>query len=473
MPTVSSELRHAAQRLLDLARRVFVVLELAAQVRLVGAEVEVAVAGEVEQDRLLLAFLLGALGLVDGHPDGVGRLRGRDDAFRARELQGGVERGELRHRLGLDHALVEQLADQRRHAVVAQAAGVQRGRDERVAERVHLHQRGQPHGVAEVIDVVALGEAGAGGRLHRDDADFLVSAGELVGREGERQAGEVGAAARAADDDVGGVVGLLQLLLGLQADHRLVHEHVVEHAAQRVLGVVPGGGVLDRLADGDAERARRAGILLEHLLAGLRVGAGAGHHLGAPRLHHDAAVGLLLIGHLHHVDLALQPEQLAGQRQGRAPLAGAGLGRQAGDLLLLVVVGLGHRGVRLVAAGRAHAFVLVVDAGRRAERFLQPPRAVERRGAPQAVDVAHLVGDLDPALLADLLLDQFHGEQRGEVRRADRLLGAGMQHRRRRRLEVGLDVVPLGRDVLLVERELRALAIDLGGHTDLLGGRQR
>ena len=91
------------------------------------------------------------------------------------------------------------------------------------------------------------------------------------------------------------VVRLLELLLGLEADHRLVHQHVVEHAAQRVLRVVARGRVLDRLADGDAEPAGRVRILLEDLLAGLRVGARAGDDLRAPGLHHDAAVRLLLV----------------------------------------------------------------------------------------------------------------------------------------------------------------------------------
>ena len=126
------------------------------------------------------------------------------------------------------------------------------------------------------------------------------------------------------------------------------------------------------------------GILLEHLLAGLGVGARAGHDLGAPGLHHDAAVRLLLVRDLDHVDLALQAEHLAGQRQRGAPLAGAGLRAEARDLLLLVVVGLRDGGVGLVAAGRAHALVLVVDARRRAERLLEPPRAEERARAATA-----------------------------------------------------------------------------------------
>src|SRR5207249_10540810 len=225
-----------------------------------------------------------------------------------------------------------------------------------------------------------------------------------------------------------------------------------------------GRRVFHGLADRDAERAGRVRILLEDYLAGLRVGAPARPHLRAPGLHHDPALRLLLVRHLHHVDLALQAEHLTGERDRGAPLAGARLGAEPRDLFFLVVVGLRDRRVRLVAAGRAHAFVLVVDVRRRAERLLEAARAIGRRRTPQAIDVTDLVGDLDPALLADLLLDQLHREERRQILRADRLLGAGMEHGRRRRLEVGLDVVPLGRDVLLVEDELGAIAVSLGGH---------
>src|SRR5256886_13831265 len=107
------DLRHAAQRFLDLRRRVLVVLELAGQERLVGAEVEVAVAGEVEQDRPALAFFLAAERLIDRDSDRVSGLRRRDDALAARELHRRLERRDLRHRHRLDHALVVELADER------------------------------------------------------------------------------------------------------------------------------------------------------------------------------------------------------------------------------------------------------------------------------------------------------------------------------------------------------------------------
>ena len=183
-------------------------------------------------------------------------------------------------------------------------------------------------------------------------------------------------------------------------------------------------------------------------------GEGEAMHLGAPELHHALAVGLLLEAHLHHVDGALEAEHLAGQRDGAAPLPGAGL---AGDALRaadLVVVGLGHGGVGLVRAGRRDPLVLVVDVGRGAERLLEPVGAEERAGAPDLVDLADLVGDLHPAFRAHLLLDEPHGEEGEQVGGGDGLLRAGVEHRRHRPGQVGDDVVPVGGDLVLGQEVL-------------------
>src|SRR5881296_34952 len=59
------------ERLRDLLGGVLVVLELAGQIGLVGAQVEEAVAAQVEDDGLLLALLLALERLVDGAADGV------------------------------------------------------------------------------------------------------------------------------------------------------------------------------------------------------------------------------------------------------------------------------------------------------------------------------------------------------------------------------------------------------------------
>src|SRR6266545_3619798 len=122
-------LRQPAQRLLDLRRRVLVILKAAREERLVRAEVEVTVAGEVEQDGLAATGLLALHGLVHDHADGMRGLGRRDDALGPGELEGRLERGELRDGHRLDVLLVVELADERRHAVIAQAAGVQRRRD--------------------------------------------------------------------------------------------------------------------------------------------------------------------------------------------------------------------------------------------------------------------------------------------------------------------------------------------------------
>ena len=73
---------------------------------------------------------------------------------------------------------------------------------------------------------------GAGVRLAGNELD--VPAFEFVAEEGEGEAGEVAAAADAAEDHVGKIADELELLLRLQADHRLVQQDVVEHAAQGV-----------------------------------------------------------------------------------------------------------------------------------------------------------------------------------------------------------------------------------------------
>src|SRR6266480_2359960 len=237
-PLRRSDLRQVPERLVHLLRRVLVVLELAGEERLVGREVEMAVAAQIEADRLPLAVSLASERLVDDAAPRVSRLGRRQDALRARELHGGMEGAHLGHGDRLDDLLVVELADQGRHAVVAEAPRVQRRRDEGVTERVHLDERREADRVAEVVDVLALREARTGARLDGDDAELLALAGELVGEEREGEAREVRAAADAADEDVGLRVRLLELLAHLEADDGLVHEDVVEHAAERVLRVV-------------------------------------------------------------------------------------------------------------------------------------------------------------------------------------------------------------------------------------------
>ncbi len=193
-----------------------------------------------------------------------------------------------------------------------------------------------------------------------------------------------------------------------------------------------GGGVLDALADGDAQRTRGIRRLGQHRATVCGQRAGAGHHVGAVHLHEVATAGLGVVRGPDHVDHDLEAEDGACHRERGAPLAGTGLGGQARDALFLVVEGLRDGGVGLVAAGRAATLVLVEDLGRRAQGLLQAMRPEERRGPVHGVGLAHRLRDLDLALRAHLLADQGHGEERQQVIGPDGLLGARVERRRQR-----------------------------------------
>src|SRR5690606_31207707 len=73
---------------------------------------------------------------------------------------------------------------------------------------------------------------------------------------------------------------------------------------------------------------------------------------------------------------------------------------------------------------------------------------------PQPIDIQDLLGDVDPALPAGLLLDEGHREQGSEIFRPQRLLGDRVQRWPWRRRQVRHDVVPLPRDLALGQHNL-------------------
>ena len=174
-------------------------------------------------------------------------------------------------------------------------------------------------GVAEVEGVFAPRQRRTGGRLDRDHPDLALVA-QLLADERKGDAGEVRAAARAADHDVRIGVGRFHLLDRLEADHGLMHQHVVEHGAQRVFGVGVLGRDFDRFRNRDAEAAGRIGMLFEDRAPGIGLVARACDALRAIGLHQRAAVGLLIVGDLDHVDFDFEAEQSAGEGERRAPL---------------------------------------------------------------------------------------------------------------------------------------------------------
>jgi hypothetical protein len=100
--------------------------------------------------------------------DGVGGFGRRHDALGAGELHTGGEALRLTDRDGLEQSELVDVGDERRHAVVAKPAGMDRVGDEVVAQRVHLHERGQLRRIPEVVGVDAAGERRRRLRLHRD-----------------------------------------------------------------------------------------------------------------------------------------------------------------------------------------------------------------------------------------------------------------------------------------------------------------
>ena len=229
-----------------------VVLQVALDERLIAGHVDEAVAGEVEEDDLLLAGLLAPAGLADGGRDGVARLGGRDDALCAGKEHACLEGLELRDVDAAHQPVLNQLADNHAGAVVAQTAGVDVGWLEVMAQREHGQQGCVACLVAKVVAELSAGELRAAVGLGGNELSVGVPAAQLVAHEGEGDATEVAAAAEASDDHVGILAGHLHLLLGLQADDGLVQAHVVEHGAKHIFTMRCGGGQLYGFRDGGA-----------------------------------------------------------------------------------------------------------------------------------------------------------------------------------------------------------------------------
>src|SRR5690349_9421249 len=131
-------------------------------------------------------------------------------------------------------------------------------------------------------------------------------------------------------------------------------------------------------------------MLGENGPAGLRLFGWARDDLCSPGLDHRASARFLLVRDPDHVDLALESDQPARERERTSPLARARLGRQPRTSFPLVVVRLRHGGVRLVAPRRADTLVLVEDARAGPNCLLEPARTEQWRRPPEAEDAENL-----------------------------------------------------------------------------------
>ena len=195
---------------------------------LVGGKIEVSRPRQSEEDGLFLPLLFAAERLVDRYADGVRTLGRGQDALALGEHDRRLEHLALLDRHGAEIPVVAELRDNGAHAVIAQAARVARRRHEAAAQRIHLGKRRDPRRIAEIIGIFAARHRGAARRLDADEFDIVLPL-QFVPHEGRDEPAEVGAAAHAADDDIGGDAVLFERRLALEPDDRLVQQNVVEH----------------------------------------------------------------------------------------------------------------------------------------------------------------------------------------------------------------------------------------------------
>ena len=79
---------------------------------------------------------------------------------------------------------------------------------------------------------------------------------------------------------------------------------------------------------------------------------------------------------------------------------------------------------------------------------------MEGSRSPDEEFLHHLLGNIDPPLCADLLFNQIHWEDRGEILRTDRLSRPGMERRLERCGQVCLNIVPLLGNLIFPKKNL-------------------
>ena len=112
---------------------------------------------------------------------------------------------------------------------------------------VHLEKPDFPEYVEKLAAAAGRTIASAEDMVHALSCrlDFFLSAGCVVGDEGESHAGERGTATARSKNHIRPIAGHIKLLFRLQPDNRLVQCHVIEHRAKRVIGVGTRGGLFN------------------------------------------------------------------------------------------------------------------------------------------------------------------------------------------------------------------------------------
>ena len=244
---------------------------------------------------------------------------------------------------------------------------------------------------------------------------------------------------------------------------------MVQNRTQDVAVTLLVGGGFHGLGDGAAQGTAGAGMLGQNLTAHLGGVGGGRRHLCAVGPHDLPAKGLLLIGALDHVHLAVQTQVSTGHAQSGAPLTGAGLGGYALEALLFGIIGLGNGGVQLVAAGGVVALEFIIDFGRCLELFLQAVGPDQGRRTVHLIEIPDLLGDVDiGGDVVQFLLYQLLAEHRLQVGGGHGLMGARMQQRGGLVLHIGPHVIPGLGHLVLFQVDFIGDGVDVGHGSWLL-----
>ena len=233
-----------------------------------------------------------------------------------------------------------------------------------------------------------------------------------------------------------------------------MQHHVVQYTPKRVFCVFIHDGLFHRFAYGNPQAPRRIGICCENLTAGLGFIARAGHTVGSPGLHHEAAIRFLVEADLHHEYLQLQSEKGTCHGKSASPLSRTGLRADlfcSGDL---VVIGLWNGRIGFMASRGTYPFILVVYLGRCLKIFFQLIGPVKRCRTPYEIFFKDRFWDIYPSLLAYLLFYKGHGKDGSQVLGSYRLTCSRVKRRFHRRGHIRHDVVPLTRHFRLGQYNL-------------------
>ena len=127
---------------------------------------------------------------------------------------------------------------------------------------VHPGDRCHLRCITIVKSVNALGQRRATGRFYRQETDILAI--RLVRNKRKGNTGKVGSAAMTTNNHVRIITGNLHLLLGFEANNRLVQTNMIQHTTKSITGILVCRCIFNRFTDSNPQRTLIVWIFLEN-----------------------------------------------------------------------------------------------------------------------------------------------------------------------------------------------------------------